>query len=266
MDELLSFYKYHGTGNDFILVEDASGSWEMALQKSQIASLCNRHFGIGADGLMLLQKTGGYDFRMVYYNADGRESTFCGNGSRCMMAFAHHLGWIGEEAYFVAADGDHEARIDHEGRISVHMRSVLSIEREGNDFIINSGSPHYIRFVKDVEHMDLNTVAHSIRCSDPWKVEGINVNLVQEVDDMLLIRTYERGVEDETLSCGTGVTAAAIAWASLSGRKGLNKVEVQTKGGMLDVHWEAGSFGYRDIWLTGPAKQVFSGICAVPKQ
>ena len=266
MPQLLSFWKYQGTGNDFILVEDALGDWERELSGNQIALLCDRHFGIGADGLMLLQKTGGYDFRMVYYNADGRESTFCGNGSRCITSFAHQLGWIGREAYFVAADGDHEARIEPNDLISVHMKSIRKVDHNNEDLIIDSGSPHYIKFVEEVEQSNLNEVARLIRFGDPWKEEGINVNLVQTGTNELTIRTYERGVEDETLSCGTGVTAAAIAWSSRSGLGGKQNIDIKTRGGKLSVRWEAGTFGFRDIWLTGPAKAVFSGTWEIRPQ
>lgn len=257
----LPFYKYQGTGNDFILIEDADGAWEFRLNRPLIAAMCDRRFGIGADGLMLLQKTGGYDFRMVYYNADGGESSFCGNGSRCLVALAHRLGWIGREAWFVASDGDHEARIDADGRVAVHMRSVKEVTaREGGDWVLDTGSPHYVRFVPDAEGADLVRLARAIRYSAAYREEGINVNLVTSGEAGLQMRTYERGVEDETLSCGTGVTAAVVSWAAQNRWTGRHEVRVHTRGGELQVGLEGGSYGFRDIWLQGPAEAVFEGV------
>lgn len=253
------FYKYEGTGNDFVLVQDPDGSMEFRLDRPAIARICDRHFGVGADGLMLLQKIGGYDFRMVYFNSDGRESTFCGNGSRCIVALAQRLGWIADEAFFVAADGDHEARLVNPGRVAVHMRSVREVGKVGDDCMLDTGSPHYVRFHPDVSSADLVFLARSIRYAPPWKEEGVNVNLVEERSDGLFVRTYERGVEGETLSCGTGVTASAIAWASRNAGFGPGSVQVSTPGGDLVVRWEAGHYGFRDVWLEGPARMVFQG-------
>lgn len=260
----LPFIKYHGTGNDFILIEDGNGRWEYRLNKTAIAQLCDRHTGIGADGLMLLQRTGGYDFRMVYYNSDGGESTFCGNGSRCLVAFAHSLGWVGEEAWFVAADGDHEARVISPDRISVHMRSIAKIHPHGSGVVLDSGSPHFVTWVTDLDTMDLIGQAHRIRYAPEFRQEGINVNFIEEQEDGLRIRTYERGVEGETLSCGTGVTAAAIAWAQRFSDDGQGLLSITTKGGALTVEWERGHYGFRHIWLTGPARKVFQGVAFLP--
>lgn len=257
----LPFEKYQGTGNDFVLVADPDGRWEMALDRARIAALCDRHFGIGADGLILLQQTGGYDFRMVYYNADGAESTFCGNGSRCAVAFARSLGWTIDKAWFVAADGDHEARIDPDGHIAVHMRSVREVTPHGEDDVLDTGSPHLVRWVADPESVDLVRIARKIRYAPPFAEAGINVNLVRETEDGILqMRTYERGVEAETLSCGTGVTAAAVSWVSRKAGTGKFDCRVLTRGGALTVHLEAGSWGFRDIWLHGPAEPVFRGV------
>lgn len=255
----LLFYKYHGTGNDFILIEDGDASWEFRLSRQHIAALCARHTGIGADGLMLLQRTGGYDFRMVYYNADGGESSFCGNGSRCLVAFAYALGWIGDSAWFVASDGDHEAKVLPDGRVSVHMKSISEMTAHEKGLILDSGSPHFIREVACVDREDLIGEAHEIRYSEEFRDEGINVNLVEMSPTGISMRTYERGVEGETLSCGTGVTAAAIAWAARFSANGPGHVEVNTRGGQLEVQWEKGTYGFRDIWLTGPARQVYTG-------
>lgn len=259
MAEPLPFFKFEGTGNDFVIVEDADGRMEMMLDRTAIARICDRHFGVGADGLMLLQRIGGYDFRMVYYNSDGRESTFCGNGSRCIVSLAHRLGWIGREAFFVAADGDHEAKLDGPDLVAVHMRSVREVRLAGSDLVLDTGSPHYVRFMEDVASADLVPTARAIRYAAPWSEEGINVNLVEVRGEGLYVRTYERGVEAETLSCGTGVTASAIAWASRVGAQGTGSVRVTTPGGDLNVRWEAGSYGFRDVWLEGPARLVFRG-------
>jgi len=255
----LHFHKYVGTGNDFVMVADPDAQWEYRLDRGLIARICDRHFGVGADGLILLQRTGGYDFRMVYYNADGGESTFCGNGSRCLVAFARQLGWIGEEAWFVASDGDHEARILGDGQVSVHMRSVREVLDHQGDLVLDSGSPHLVRTVSGVASLDLLPLARAIRYAPPFAAEGINVNVMEPGAEGLCVRTYERGVEGETLSCGTGVTAAAIAWAHSQGLTGRHTFAVKTPGGNLTVSLEAGTYGYREVWLTGPACEVFSG-------
>jgi diaminopimelate epimerase len=259
MKQPMHFFKYHGTGNDFIILQDPDGSIEMLLDSSMIHEMCRRHFGIGADGLMLLQKSSGYGFRMVYYNADGKESTFCGNGSRCITALAHHLGWIGDETWFVASDGDHNARVSKDGDIAVKMISVKSITANDQEYILNTGSPHLVRFVENLDETDLIKTAREIRYSDRWREEGININLVQIQENGLKMRTYERGVEDETLSCGTGTTAAALSWAWHNRVEGLGKISVFTPGGQLTVTWMLGLHGFTDIWLSGPAKLVFEG-------
>ena len=259
MNNQIHFFKYHGTGNDFIIIPDPDGQIEYLLNKALIHAICRRHFGIGADGLMLLQKCSGYGFRMVYYNADGNESTFCGNGSRCITALAYHLGWIGEETWFVASDGDHHARIEKEGIISVKMISVKSVVENGQDYILNTGSPHLVRYVENVEEVDILKSAREIRYSDPWREEGINVNFAASFGEGLKIRTYERGVEDETLSCGTGTTAAALTWAVRNQKEGKGQISVHTPGGQLGVAWSFGPYGFTDIWLSGPAILVFEG-------
>jgi diaminopimelate epimerase len=255
----LNFHKYVGTGNDFVMVADPVAQWEYRLDRRLIARICDRHFGVGADGLILLQRTAGYDFRMVYYNADGGESTFCGNGSRCLVAFARQLGWIGEEAWFVASDGDHEARILGEGLVAVHMRSVREVRDHQGDLVLDSGSPHLVRTVPDAASADLLPLARAIRYAPPFAGEGINVNVMEPGADGLFVRTYERGVEGETLSCGTGVTASAIAWAHRQGLTGRHEIAVRTPGGNLSVSLEAGAYGYREVWLSGPALEVFRG-------
>jgi diaminopimelate epimerase len=254
----MKFYKYQGAGNDFIILDNRDGS---AID-IPIVRWCDRHFGIGADGLMLLENQDGYDFRMVYYNSDGRESTLCGNGGRCLSLFAHHLGIGGEELHFMAVDGPHRARLLDDGNISLLMHDVLHIENHGEDRILNTGSPHYLRFVdQSPNQYDLHHIAKGIRYSETYAAEGINVNLVWEQEPRLLsMRTYERGVEDETLSCGTGVTAAAIGTHHRGGQPdGRFETTVATRGGLLRVAFECRMGMYRHIWLTGPAMRVFEG-------
>jgi len=252
----MTFYKYHGAGNDFILLDNRNGS--IKLSTEQVAHLCDRHLGIGADGLMLLEHADGYDFRMVYYNADGKESTMCGNGGRCMAAFAKSLGIIENTSSFIAIDGPHEAAIAQNGLITLHMNDVHDIHINDGYTILNTGSPHYVIWVKDVKNTDVYNEGKKIRNKPEYQPDGINVNFVQLIGGKLSVRTYERGVEDETLSCGTGVTAAAIAVTAKF--MGEFSTDVETPGGNLEV-----SFIKNDpdmasnITLTGPAAFVFKG-------
>ncbi|MES2703853.1 MAG: diaminopimelate epimerase [Bacteroidota bacterium] len=250
------FYKYQGTGNDFILLDNREGN--ISLTNPQVAFLCNRHFGIGADGLMLLELAEGYDFKMVYYNSNGRESTMCGNGGRCMAAFAQYLGIIQTETNFIAIDGAHKATIADNGRVNLHMVDVPTMTIEPEYTIINTGSPHYVLWVEHVQQTDVYNRGKSIRYNDAFKPGGVNVNFVQQGNDQLIVRTYERGVEDETLSCGTGVTAAAIA--SVGRLTGTYTIPVETPGGHLEVSFvKTTPFSAHEVVLTGPAKFVFKG-------
>jgi diaminopimelate epimerase len=252
----MTFYKYHGTGNDFILFDNREG--EINLSTNQIAHLCNRRFGIGADGLMLLEHADGYDFRMVYYNSDGGESTMCGNGGRCITAFAKHLGIIASIADFVAIDGPHTATIREDGLISLHMKDVAEVEISEDYTILNTGSPHYVLWVRDVKHASVYAAGKKIRNQPEFQPNGINVNFVQLLDGKLSVRTYERGVEDETLSCGTGVTAAAIA--ATCNETGTFKTGIETPGGHLEVSFTKNSpTSATNVVLTGPAAFVFKG-------
>jgi len=253
------FYKYQGTGNDFILADNRGQAYS-GLTTAQINYLCNRRFGIGADGLMLLNTLEGYDFEMKYYNADGKEGSMCGNGGRCITKFAYHLGIHRETYHFLASDGPHEAEIDIEGIVSLKMKDVDHIRKFHGDFILNTGSPHYIRLVKEVMDLDVYKKGHEIRYSRDFAEEGINVNFVeqQENSNKIRVRTYERGVEDETYSCGTGVTAAALM--SYHNENGFNDIEVTTLGGNLTVEFErSDNDTYHNIWLCGPAERVFEG-------
>lgn len=256
----LHFYKYQGAGNDFILLDNRGKN--IKLTNQQVALLCNRHLGIGADGLMLLEEEAEYDFRMVYYNADGNESSMCGNGGRCITAFAHKLGLIGTETDFTAIDGVHNAVINTNGTISLHMQDVHEFSEFENYSILNTGSPHYVLWVDDVQEIDVFNKGREIRNQSAFQPKGINVNFVQKLNNGIWVRTYERGVEDETLSCGTGVTAAAIA--ATHKETGTFHTDIQTPGGILNVSFTKDSPGTAiNVILTGPAVCVFEGDIAI---
>lgn len=257
----ISFSKYQGTGNDFVLIDNREGATR--LSKEQVAFLCDRHMGIGADGLMLLELTPHADFHMVYFNSDGNESTMCGNGGRCITAFAHKLGLIGDKTVFSAIDGLHEAVIHPEGLVSLHMNDVSTIEAWDGFYTLDTGSPHLVQEVEDVRQRDVFTEGRAIRNWEEFQPNGINVNFVQVLEkDRIFVRTYERGVEDETLSCGTGVTASAIA---LSGNAtGTFNIQVQTPGGMLEVDFtKEGESPVTNVVLRGPAEHVFDGSISI---
>lgn len=252
----LNFFKYQGTGNDFILVDNQENIFPK--DNRELASfLCDRKFGIGADGLILLESDTESDFKMVYYNSDGRQSTMCGNGGRCIVAFAKQLGRIGDEASFLAVDGLHRAKVMN-NMISLEMKDVNEIKEKPGSLFLNTGSPHHVQMVKDLLHFDVRKEGRRLRYG-VYGEQGSNINFVEDTGgDSFYVRTYERGVEDETLSCGTGVTAVAIAMHR-SGRTHKNKVGITTPGGKLEVNFECNEKGYYGIWLTGPAKLVFKG-------
>jgi diaminopimelate epimerase len=252
------FYKYQGTGNDFILADNRKN--EYSLTTDQIRRCCDRRFGIGADGLMLLNEKTGFDFEMKYYNADGKEGSMCGNGGRCMAKFAYHLGIHREVYRFLASDGIHEAEIDTDGIVSLKMKDVKIINKFHSDFILDTGSPHYIKMVTNVMDLDVFKKGYEIRHSKEFEEEGINVNFVEQLNeaDKIIVRTFERGVEDETFSCGTGVTAAALV--CYHNENGFNDVEVKTLGGTLTVEFDrVDDNRYENIWLCGPAEKAFEG-------
>ena len=259
----IEFYKYQGTGNDFILLDNRTNLYDQLTEK-QVAFLCNRHMGIGADGLMLLNLKEGYDFEMKYYNSNGAEGSMCGNGGRCMVKFAASVGIRKNNYHFIAADGEHEAEIDIDGIVRLKMNNVDKVQVHSNHFILNTGSPHYVKHIGDVEHMDVKTGGRMIRYSKEFEKEGINVNFVETLDeDRIYVRTYERGVEDETLSCGTGVTASALV--SAHNDNGFNRVEVKTNGGNLSVEFDKKDENtFENIWLNGPATLVFKGEIDMP--
>jgi diaminopimelate epimerase len=254
----LHFYKYQGTGNDFIILNNLDGKYN-ALTTDQVKHLCHRRFGIGADGLMLLNQHPGFDFEMKYYNADGRESSMCGNGGRCLTRFANDMGILKTDYNFLAVDGPHEASIETDGTVALKMKDVNGIKLVHGDYILDTGSPHYIKVLNDVETVDVVKKGREIRYSREFATNGINVNFVQETDQPteIIVRTYERGVEDETLSCGTGVTAAALVCSHNDA--GFNRVEVKTRGGQLSVEYDRIDGRYENIWLIGPAEKVFEG-------
>ena len=253
---LIPFYKYHGTGNDFIILDNRDKKYD-AITRPQVKHMCDRRFGIGADGLMLLNLMEGYDFEMKYFNADGNESSMCGNGGRCLVKFAYDMG-IHQSTYkFLAVDGPHVADFDKHGWVQLKMKDVLSIKKHHGDAILDTGSPHYVKFVDDVMHYDVRKEGKEIRYNDTYKAKGINVNFVEQLEDRIIVRTYERGVEDETYSCGTGVTACALVAAH--NENGFNRVEVTTLGGKLAVEFEKHKNSFTDIWLCGPATFVYTG-------
>lgn len=260
----IHFYKYQGTGNDFVILDNRSREYD-GLTNEQVKLLCDRRFGIGADGLMLLNTKEGYDFEMKYYNSDGRESSMCGNGGRCLVKFAYHLGIRKSTYHFIASDGPHDAEIDFDGTVSLKMKDVKAIKEYHGDSILDTGSPHYVKIVDDAMKLDVYKSGKNIRNSNNFEKEGINVNFVeQKDDDEIIVRTYERGVEDETLSCGTGVTASALV--CYHNENGFNDVSVITKGGKLSVEYiRDGDNGFHDIWLCGPAERVFEGDITLSK-
>ncbi len=254
----IEFYKYQGTGNDFIILDNRLDKYE-ELSANQVNFLCNRHLGIGADGLMLLSNTTDADFNMKYYNADGKEGTMCGNGSRCIVKYAASIG-IHKNLYrFTTADGIHEAEIDLNGIVRVKMNNVNRVEVHLDYYVLNTGSPHYVKPSRDVKQLDVKNAGRLIRISKDFVKEGINVNFIESIDeDEIYVRTYERGVEDETLSCGTGVTASALV--SAHNDNGFNRVEVTTPGGKLSVEFDKlDENNFENIWLSGPASFVFKG-------
>jgi diaminopimelate epimerase len=251
----MQFFKYHGTGNDFIMVDNRENFWQPTAE--EVAELCDRHFGIGADGLILIESDEETEFYMNYFNSDGSQS-FCGNGSRCAVAFVKSLGMLEkEEASFRAIDGYHEAKMEGE-EISIRMSDVTEvIVRNENEYFVNTGSPHIVRMVEDL-NIDVMELGSEVRYSQEFEQEGTNVNFLTLLNENeAMVRTYERGVEGETLSCGTGVTACALVMHQLSTNAG--QKEIHALGGDLIVRFEKTSKGYENIWLCGPAQLVYKG-------
>jgi diaminopimelate epimerase len=259
---LIPFHKYHGAGNDFILLDDRAGNLHEQFDQANIAHWCHRRFGIGADGLMLLRSHPDFDFEMIYYNSDGAPSSMCGNGGRCIVRFAHDLNIERKEYRFLAVDGPHRAKLLNNGWVSLEMLDVedISEPEPGKVFVLDTGSPHYITFVEDSDAVNVFSEGRAIRNSAPYAKKGINVSFVSTNGKELKIATYERGVEDETLACGTGVTAAAIAAVRRSGiTNGTFHVPVKAKGGDLAVRGTLRDGRYTSLWLEGGAVRVFGG-------
>ena len=257
----IKFFKYQGCGNDFIVI-DSRLQLQNELTCEQVRSLCDRKFGIGADGLMLLQEHPEYDFEMVYYNSDGRVGSMCGNGGRCIVAFAKHIGLINEQTTFMASDGVHEASITGNW-ISLKMHDVSTIERVGSDFRLNTGSPHYVKQVSDLENFNVPKEGSAIRNNAEHRIEGINVNFVSPDNEGYFVRTFERGVEDETLACGTGVTAVALAMVSKNVQPGVFNTPIRVLGGRLNVRFRYDGKIFDQIYLEGPATLVFEGAIEI---
>jgi diaminopimelate epimerase len=256
----IPFNKYQGTGNDFIIIDNREALFNPDATQA-IKTLCERRLGIGADGLILISDREGFDFEMKYFNSDGNESSMCGNGGRCAADFALRHSIAGEKQRFLTFDGVHRAFIS-ENLVKLGMNDVENIKIIDGNYFINTGSPHYIIPVSNVKEIDVFTKGRKLRYSEIFAPEGTNVNFVELLDNGIFVRTYERGVEDETFSCGTGVTASAIS-AVLSGHFVNGDINVMTKGGKLRVEFSFDKERITDIWLTGPATYVFEGVITV---
>ncbi len=254
----LPFFKYQGTGNDFIIIDQREEQWLTKASTTIVKQLCDRHFGIGADGLILLEEHPVLDFEMIYFNSDGNESSMCGNGGRCIVAFAHALDIVGEDCQFMAVDGLHHATVK-ENWVELRMNNVHSIKEFPDYYFLNTGSPHHVVFTDDLSKIDIIAEGRAIRYSRMYQPDGTNVNFVEEKNNGIEVLTYERGVENETLSCGTGVTAAAISYALRHPEEEIKEVPIRTKGGFLKVRFQKEEKHFKDVWLCGPAMQVFSG-------
>lgn len=256
----IKFQKYQANGNDFVmLVEEKTG---ISLTEKQIEKFCDRHFGIGADGLMVLRNSEAYDFEMHYYNSDGKKASMCGNGGRSIASLAYSLGYAGKQMVFLATDGVHEAVIEKEiikgslYDVSLMMVDVEKVEKFPDYYFLNTGVPHYVEFVDSLSEMDVVAKGRQVRYDERFGTEGTNANFVEIHSDGIEVRTYERGVEDETLSCGTGVTASAIAAFLKTGKKGF---PVRARGGDFKVSFGQKGNGFVNVWLRGPAQKVFEG-------
>jgi diaminopimelate epimerase len=255
----IKFYNYQGAGHDFILIDHRVSPLKN-IDESLVADLCHRRFGIGADGLMFLANHDQYDFEMVYHNADGKPGTMCGNGGRCIVAFAKHLGIIDSTAKFLAVDGPHYAKISAAGNwVELQMIDVHDIKSDGKAFVLNTGSPHYVTSANNLAKMDVFTEGKKIRNNDTYKEKGINVNFVEDQGDHLFVRTFERGVEDETYACGTGVTAVAIAMAKQKQNVGHVETPIDVLGGKVKVTFDYDGTSFTNVFLCGPAEKVFEG-------
>ncbi|MBL4605007.1 MAG: diaminopimelate epimerase [Flavobacteriaceae bacterium] len=256
----MTFFKYHGAGNDFIFIDNRNEFFPKQ-NTDLITHLCDRHFGIGADGLILLEKENKADFKMVYFNADSSQ-TMCGNGARCAVAFAKKLNIITNTTNFTAYDGPHYAKINNDDTVSLEMIDVENVDVNKNYIFTNTGTLHHIEIVNDLDNYPVVERGRKIR-NEIYGKEGSNVNFIEQANkNTFHIRTYERGVEDETLACGTGITAAAIA-AHKIGKTNDNTVHMNAVGGKLQVSFEVVDNSYKNIVLTGPAEFVFEGTITI---
>lgn len=264
----IKFYKYHGTGNDFIVIDNRIKIFPVKNYKL-VEQLCDRRFGIGADGLLLLNTSKKYDFDMGYYNANGKPGSMCGNGARCIIYFAHKSGIRKKQFVFTAPDGLHESTLVSENKkknsslVKVKMSDVNEIKNIGKDLFLDTGSPHYIRFVNDASKIDVFEEGRKIRYSKPFVTNGTNVNFVAVKNNTIFIRTYERGVENETLACGTGVTAAAIAAVATNKINQTSKIKVQALGGTLFVYLKKKESVFEEVYLEGEAQEVYEGSITI---
>lgn len=251
----INFRKYQGTGNDFIMIDGTKKTVKFSAK--QVQNICERRFGVGADGLIIIKNHPNTDFEMDYYNADGSQS-FCGNGSRCVQAYAKALGLIQDQSTFLAIDGIHNGKSVGTD-FATQMTDVKEVQQPGDDYFIHTGSPHFIRYVEDVDKIDVFEEGRKIRYSEAYREQGTNVNFVSEEEGFLRVRTYERGVEGETFSCGTGVTAVAISFL-YKNKLDSKQVKIQTRGGELRIELnKISDREYKDIWLVGSAVEVYSG-------
>lgn len=251
------FSKYQGAGNDFILVDNRDNSFDRA-NEALVEKLCDRRFGIGADGLMLLQTRENYDFEMIYYNADGREGSMCGNGGRCIVAFARDLSIITDKTVFLAVDGVHYASLSAD-LVNLQMIDVQDFARDGEAYLLQTGSPHYVEFVKNLVDKNVFQDGYAIRNNTTYRKEGINVNFIEAEGEGYFLRTFERGVEDETYACGTGATAAAMAVALQQNLEGDIHIPIRVLGGQLYISFHKKGHHFTEVFLEGPAQFVFEG-------
>lgn len=257
----IQFYKYQGTGNDFVMIDNRTNTFPKNNTKL-IEFLCDRRFGIGGDGLILLENHEKHDFTMVYYNSDGSTSTMCGNGGRCLVAFAKQLGIIDKEAHFEASDGYHFAKFE-DNLIALQMINVTEVKHFNTHDFVYTGSPHHVQLVSDLKDFDVKNTGKKLRYSDLYDVSGCNINFVeQENTDTFSVRTYERGVEDETLSCGTGATGVAIVMHATH-KTAANRININVLGGKLIISFVLENEVYKNVFLTGPAELVFAGSMEV---
>ncbi len=258
----ISFTKSHGTGNDFILIDNRDKTLPLHAPE-QYRKLCDRRYGIGADGLIFIQNHDAYEFEMVYYNSDGKIGSMCGNGGRCALQFTQELEiWTGDNVSFLAPDGPHEGARTQDGQYRILMKEVTEISRLDGGVFLDTGSPHFILQVENLDRFDVYNQGKNIRNNARFKEKGTNVNFFQPLEgNAAKVRTYERGVEDETQSCGTGVTAVAIAQAWINQNWGPQQWEIQTPGGLLEVSFVAENTGhFHQVWLKGPVEVVFKGF------